>query len=107
MGAAVHHCPVHDAMPMSAAPHAHHHAAAAPAATARHGPSHDHHGGCTCLGECCVASLAAIDAPAVAIVEARITRPVRPALLDAADVVIPTARYTLPFANGPPHELRA
>jgi len=37
----------------------------------------------------------------------RIARPARPALPDAASIVIPTARYTLPFANGPPHTLRA
>jgi hypothetical protein len=28
-------------------------------------------------------------------------------LPDVADIAIPTARYTLPFANGPPPTLRA
>jgi hypothetical protein len=107
MGAAVHHCPVHDAMPTMAAAHMHHRAAHAPAAAPEHEQSHDHHGACSCMGQCCAAAPAVIAASTVALFEARIARPARPALPNGAELTVHAAPHTLPFANGPPPALRA
>lgn len=89
------------------AAHASHgmHAAAAMAADAAPQQSAPHHGGtgpCTCVGQCCAASIAA-PLPTVATIHlpATVAR-TEPAQL-AARAELPAAPdFRLPFANGPP-----
>jgi len=74
---------------------------------ASHTAAHDtsHHGTsghCTCIGQCCVASVAAtVPTVAAAYVPATVSRAEPPLLV--AFVVAPAAPDTrLPFPNGPP-----
>lgn len=113
---AMHRCPQHDgaaamrmdaAMPMPmpaggrAASTPGHRAPHANQAPARHG----HGGQCTCFGQCCTACTALVRGQVEAVVAA-VLRVDSPAPVSAASAAA-ASQLRLPFANGPPHALRA
>ncbi len=106
----LHACPVHDGITASANPSGAHgdtHATmqehGAPAHSENPGASHQ----CQCLSDC-AASIAAATVPArVSIDFAAIARAPRMAPATAVTLPAARARFTLPFANGPPASLFA
>lgn len=96
---ALHACPMHDAAAPAQTPDVHQsHDAHAPT----HRAPADHHGACTCLGDCSAGSAVSgvpVEPVALANVSWRQSRVVLPPATLAA---LPSPPFFLPYANGPP-----
>ncbi|MFL5575508.1 MAG: hypothetical protein ACJ79S_06020 [Gemmatimonadaceae bacterium] len=115
--AALHSCPMHGGLAVTAAAAGgHHHGGSVPAALAapsehaaqpQHGaPAPVDHGAgghqCTCLGQCAMGVGAAAPAAVVALAPVVETHATRDAGLPDFEYVPVAAAHVLPFANGPP-----
>lgn len=128
--ALLHPCPMHDGVPIAAAPNAalpgqpgpveasgmpdiasaapsHHAHMMGGGESADPTPAAPHQGhSCSCLGDCAL-SIAVVPASAHRLATASALHQSAPLFDDAARVVKVAADHVIPFANGPPDRLRA